>query len=374
MGRCGGVGDPVRILHVITKGDVGGAQTHVVELAAAQRRGGHEVVVLAGCDGDAMARVRTAGVQVEIVPSLGRAVAPTADHAAVGDLGSAFRRIRPDIVHTHSSKGGLLGRIAARLEKIPSVYTAHGFPFQAGAPRLQRVLSFAGEWVGGHLGDAVICLTDSEAELARRSHVAPAESIVVIPNGLPDTLHVRTHRTSEVLRLLMVARFSPPKRQADLIRALSALSDLPWTLSFVGDGAHLAECEALAREVIPGRVEFLGHRDDVEELTATFDVALLWSGYEGMPISLMEAMRARLCCVASDLPGVRELFGKPPVGPLVATDRQLERELRELLVNPTAVDAGGAAARRRYESAFTIEHVLRGVDEVYDKVLTRRPR
>jgi glycosyltransferase involved in cell wall biosynthesis len=362
--------DAVKILHVITKGDVGGAQTHVVELALAQQRRGDEVLVAAGSDGPAMDRLRSESIDVTILGVLGHAVSPRADVAAVGAIRSLIAERRPTIVHAHSSKGGLLARIAARRERTASVYTAHGFPFQAGAPFSQRVQSLIGEWVGGHVGGAVICLTPDEEALARRWHIARRSAIHIVPNGLPDTAPVRPRGRTGPPVLVMVARFAPPKQQRALIEVLASIDDLAWEMIFVGDGPGLDACRSAATP-LGERVRFVGHRDDVGELLAAADVGLLWSGYEGMPIALMEAMRAGLCCVASDLPGVRALFGDPPAGLTAADSDELAAHLRSVIVSRARVDDLGDRARQRYLTAFTIERMVDEVCSVYDSVVAR---
>lgn len=358
----------MRIVHVITKGDVGGAQTYVVELAAAQVGRGDEVIVVAGSDGPAMERARYAGVDVRIRPEITHSVSLRRDREVIARLANDFEKLRPDVVHGHSSKGGLVSRLAARRQRVPSVYTAHGFPFQKGAPLVQRLLSFAGEFVGGHVGDVVICLTDEEAELARRSRVVPADRIRLVPNGLPDTTLRRLpfeERSGgrNALRIVMVARFAPPKRQSEVIDALAELTDLDWTMTFVGDGPDLAAATQLAVALGP-RVELLGHRNDVHDVLAASDVCLLWSGYEGMPISLLEAMRAGLACIGSDLPGVRRLFGDD--GGVIASDTSgLTAALRRLINDPDAVDALGRAARGRYEDEFTMDAMVEATAAAY---------
>ncbi len=124
----------LHIVHVITKGDVGGAQTHVVELATAQLEAGHQVTVVAGTDGPAMDRCRQRRASVVVVPALGEARRRLWQRAALADLRAALTGLRPDIVHAHSSNGGFLARIACRRAGLVCVYTAHGWPFQRARP------------------------------------------------------------------------------------------------------------------------------------------------------------------------------------------------------------------------------------------------
>jgi glycosyltransferase involved in cell wall biosynthesis len=142
----------------------------------------------------------------------------------------------------------------------------------------------------------------------------------------------------------------------------------------VGDGPELAESMALGKRLLGDRVRFLGHRDDVESILAASDIAVLWSGYEGMPVSLLEAMRAGLCCTASDLPGTRALLGDPPAGLLARSRDQLTTALRRLLGERADMSALGARARSRYEERFSAEAMERSTRAVYATVRERRSR
>jgi glycosyltransferase involved in cell wall biosynthesis len=360
----------VHIAHVITKLDVGGAQTHIAELALGQIAAGYRIDIVAGSDGPAATRVAAAGIPIRIVPELGASRGRFNQRAALAAVTRSLAEIRPDLVHGHSSNGGLHARLAARRLRLPSVYTAHGWPFQQGAPWRQRLMSFAGEFVGGHIGNAVIVLTEAERDRAVRARVVPRRRLWVVANGISD-VPPEFRRPSSLgdhpSTLVMVARFASPKLQAELAARLTTLVDLPWTLQFVGDGPELAACRA-AVEAMPslgGRVSFLGHRDDVPEILAASDIGILWSRYEGLPISVMEYMRAGLCCVASDLLGVRALFGDEPAGIVAGSDSELAREITDLLTTPGRIDTLGRRARRRFESHYSVDAMVAATGEVY---------
>jgi glycosyltransferase involved in cell wall biosynthesis len=360
----------VHVAHVITKLDVGGAQTHVVELALGQVAAGHRIDIVAGHGGPAAERAAAAGIPIRIVPELGASHGRFSQRAALAAVTRALGDIRPDLVHGHSSNGGLHARLAARRLRLPSVYTAHGWPFQKGAPWRQRVMSFAGEFVGGHVGNAVIVLTEAERDRAVRAWVVPRRRLWVVANGIgdvPPDLRRSRPLGGRPAVLVMVARFAPPKLQAELAATLAALGDLPWTLQFVGDGPDLASCRAEvdAMPSLDGRVSFLGHRDDVAEILAASDIGILWSRYEGQPISVMEYMRAGLCCVANDLPGVRALFGEEMAGVVVDADEDVARVLTDLLMTPGRVDTLGQRARVRYESHHSVTAMVAATDAVY---------
>jgi glycosyltransferase involved in cell wall biosynthesis len=365
----------MRIAHVITKGDVGGAQTHVLELATAQQIASDSVLVVAGSAGTAVRRARARGIDVVVIPSIDSGSSGPWrmwGRGAFGALASALEEFEADVVHAHSSAAGLLARLVARRHRVPSVYTAHGWPFQRGAPTLQRVFSFAGELVGGHVGDAVICLTPEERHRAERAHVVRRRRVWVIANGLADVrAECRWSSHDGPVGLVMVARFAAPKLQDQVVAALTQLTDLPWTMTFVGDGPRRDAASRHAALALDGRVTFTGHRDDVPRILASNDIAILWSAYEGMPISVLEAMRAGLCCVASDLPGVRSLFGSPEAGAVASDVASLSTVLRGLIEDDAARRALGKRARARYEDAFSAGAMADATRRVYEAVRER---
>ena len=365
----------MRVLHLITKGDVGGAQTHVVQLAGAQQRRGMEVTVIAGTDGWALEHLRDQGVTTIVEASLRHRPGPVADVRSLRRIRSLVRAIQPDVVHCHSSKAGLLGRLAARLERVPAVYTAHGWPFQPAAPFGRRVASRWGERLGARLGGEIICLTQEEIDLAVRAHLCPVGRLHLIPLGLPDDQH-RTPVASAGgwVRVVMVARFAPPKDQAGLVDALAPLADLPWRLVLVGDGPLLEQVRSQAeRAGVGDRVEFVGAQHDVPAWLARAEVAVLWSRYEGMPLAVLEALRAGLPIVASDLPGVRAILGDSGAGLMATSVDGLSAALRLLLASPELRDTMGRAGRRRFTEAFGLDAMVDAVDDLYRSIRGGRP-
>jgi len=115
----------------------------------------------------------------------------------------------------------------------------------------------------------------------------------------------------------------------------------------------------------------LGYSDDVATILAAHDVIVLWSAYEGMPISLLEGMRAGMACVASDLPGVRALFGSPPAGVAAGTQRDLASAFEDLALHPDRRAELGARARARYEARFSATALEHAVADVYQRLLAQ---
>ncbi|WP_253701082.1 glycosyltransferase family 4 protein [Thermus scotoductus] len=362
----------IRLLYLITRAEPGGAQVHLLELLRGFKdRAELHLGVGEDRDGFLIEEARALGVQVHILKHLLHPIRPHEDLLGLFEVASLLKRVNPHLLHAHSSKAGFLGRLAARALGVKSVYTAHGWAFTEGAPKGRRTLALAMERLAGRLSDRVIAVSRYDHDLALRHRVVPLEKLRVVPNGVPDT-PLRAHPEAHPPRLVMVARFAPPKDHALLLRALSGLKGLPWTLDLVGEGPLLEEARRLAEELgLKGRVRFLGTRRDVAAVLAEAQVFVLTSNWEGLPLSVLEAMRAGLPVVATDVGGVGEAVVEGKTGFLVG--RKDEAGLRErlclLLENPALRASMGKAGRRRYEEAFTLERMLLETWRIYEEVL-----
>lgn len=419
----------MKLLYLITRTDeIGGAQVHVRDLARRLVADGHEVAVASGPGmADAYrADLEDAGVVIDEVPHLGRPIRPRADLAALREITALLRHSAPDLVSLHSSKAGWLGRIAARRTSVPCVFTAHGWSFTAGVPRFRAWLYRLAERATARFCDRIITVSEADRRLALGAGVGRAEQVVTVHNGMPDVAPelrrvgggavgglagaasnaaaARAEHPAlegEGLRLLMVARFSSQKDHPTLLEAVARLAresaaaetgvraagggpsgaggdttGAPVELLLVGDGPTEYAVRRRAYDLgIEDRVRFLGSRDDVAELMAASDIYVLATNWEGLPRSIIEALRAGLPVVATDLAGVPELVTHDDNGYLV--ERGDVEELAEMLGRLVA-DAElrarmGARSRERYEAEFTFERMYRGTVGVYESVLESGP-
>ena len=149
----------MRILYVITRSEVGGAQVVVLTYLRSLRESA-DLALVTGEEGFLANEARALGITVFVVPQLVPQVSLRMDWRAVRALYQVIRAYKPDLVHAHSSKAGLIGRVAASLAKVPSVFTAHGFAFTENAGVMRRILAISGEWIAARLGGAVIAVSD----------------------------------------------------------------------------------------------------------------------------------------------------------------------------------------------------------------------
>ncbi|HEX8618744.1 MAG TPA: glycosyltransferase family 4 protein, partial [Thermoanaerobaculia bacterium] len=308
----------MRILQVITRGDeIGGAQMHVLELAKALVADGHEVLV-AMSRGVALAEpLIAAGARVAQSPTLGKNINPAADFASFRFVRQVIRDFRPDVVATHSSKAGVIGRLAAKRERVPCTFTAHGWAFHEQVPLLARSIYRTVERAMAPFANRIICVSRYDHALAIRAGMA-AGRLVHIANGIADVPQSSRSLPGQrdPVRIVMVARFAVPKDHTTLLHAFRKLTGAE--LHLVGDGPLLDSAKQLAADLgVAGRTTFLGARNDVVQILADSDIFVLLSGREGMPISTLEAMRAGLPVVMSDVGGAGETIEDGESGFLV---------------------------------------------------------
>lgn len=362
----------MKLLTIITLPDQGGAQMHLLSLMQGLRAKGFSITLATGREGFLTKKVREIGIETRIVPYLRRQPNVYHDTLAFLHIRKLLRAVQPSLLHLHSSKAGILGRLAGHLCGIPTVYTAHGWAFAEGVPLKQKILSIPLEAAVARLGGHIITVSHYDYALALRYRVASARQMTVVHNGIPDIYYRANPGKLTVPRIVMVARFSPQKDHALLLKALSQLQDMAWQLDFVGDGPLLPSISQLANGLgIGGRVRFLGARSDIGNILSESDIFVLTSRYEGFPISILEAMRAGLPVIASDVGGVSEAVLEGQTGFLIPRGswKTLHSRLKTLLTNPELRVRMGKEGRKRYEQLFTLDRMVNKTLRVYEHVL-----
>lgn len=369
----------MKIAFIITRSDdIGGAQIHVRDLSTALRAAGHDAVVIAGTNGVLADELRAHGVPYYSLHHLGREVGPFQDVRCFSELRATLRKIQPDIISTHSTKAGFIGRIAGKTLHIPTLFTAHGWGFTEGRPPLQALAFWAVERTTAAWAARIITVCESDRMAAVRSRVAASERLVTIHNAMPDIdKKLRARPGISPVRLVMVARLSRWKDQPTLLHALAGLKDLDWHLDLIGDGPLRGQIEDLTKSLgLTARVTFLGFCRDVPEQVAQAQAFLLISKWEGFPRSILEAMRAGLPVVASDVGGVQESVVDGTTGFVIPRGDaiRLRECLRQLITSAELRVRMGEAGRARYEEMFTFDRLVERTTKVYESVLERRER
>lgn len=361
---------PLRIAFVITRSDaIGGAQIHVRDLAGSLVDEGHAVRVWVGGDGPFVAALRDRGIDVTPLRHLVAPVRPLSDVRAVIELRRALAGFGPHLVTLHSSKAGTLGRLAARGLRVPVVYTAHGWPFVEAVPALPRTLYRIVERVTAPLADRLVTVSEHDRALALRVGVGTRDQLVAVHNGVHDVApELRAQPGEGPARLVVVARLDEPKDPFTLLHALGRLRSRPWTLEWIGDGPRRAPAEQLAAALgLADRCGFVGTRTDVAERLARASVLVLPTDREGLPLCVLEGMRAGLPVVASAVGGIPEAVLPGRTGLLVPPGRAdaLARALAALVDDPSTRARMGAEGRRRYDACFSFARQRAATLDVY---------
>lgn len=376
----------MRVLHVM-EATIGGTRRHLGDVVRGELAAGLEVHAAVSSlrqpdfERDIL-DLEACGARVLRLPMV-RALSPARDLAHFRALTRHLERIRPDVVHTHSSKGGALGRAASIATGIGArVHTPHTFAFLFDAMfgALKRRLF---REIEVHLcahTQAVIAVSASEAATIARFGVVDAARVHVVENGIdPAPFSDATPVTraelgvpSGVPLAAVVGLLNVAKGQDLALRALALPGLERLHLLVAGHGEMQAELEALATELgVAARVRFLGYRTDVARLLAASDFVLLPSRWEGLPYIVLEAMASARPVVATPVDGARDLVADGETGFLAAevSAGALAEACGKLLASSAATRTKlGASARARMIARHSAERMIAELAAVYRSV------
>jgi glycosyltransferase involved in cell wall biosynthesis len=345
----------VRILHVITLGELGGAQRYVAELALRQRACDDVVEVAAGTT-DWLDDQRDSFSLVHSIPGLRRQISPAADLRALGALIELIGAGRFDVVHTHSAKAGILGRVAAALRRVPIVaHTSHGTVLAEKLSGRRRAVYWSAERLATSLTHKLFAVSETERGVLERSLGAPGHSIRVM-TLVPRYIRAITARWSPTLGcpsdLVAIGNLYSTKGYDVLLQSVKQLSDRhpDIRLTIYGEGPARSALEAqAARLEIGERVAFAGHTSDAPARLASAGIFVMPSRKEGLPLALLEAMATAVPIVATNVGAIGEAIG-PDVALARAEDpSDLAEKMELLLGSDRARVSAAASARKSYE-------------------------
>jgi glycosyltransferase involved in cell wall biosynthesis len=341
------------------------------------RERGHEVVGTSA-EGPLLDIARAEGFRIEPMP-LARSLNPIAQARAFRALLAFLRREKFDLVHAHMPISGLLARAAGRAAGVPRIaYTCHGFLFNQPGPWWRRHLSLQLERLGGRMTDVFLTVSEEEAEDARRLRIHPRATAVL--NGRDPALFHPDPAARAAIRaelgareedcvIAVVSRLVRHKGHPELLRAMEA-APANAVLWVVGErlasdhGEDLEPHFARAAAALGPRLKRLGYRHDVGRILAAADAFCLPSHFEGLPMSVIEAMLTGLPVVATDIRGPREQVRDGETGFLVPamTVEPLAAALARLSADPGLRARLGAAGRamalERFDEAKVVARTI----------------
>ena len=361
----------MKIAYIITLADqYGGAQIHVRDLSKWMLAHGHEVCVIGGARGIVSEAIENNNVAYHEAKGIVRNIHPIKDIIAFFQVRKILKSLQPAIVSCHSSKAGLIGRLAARSLGQKVIFTAHGWSFTEGISWKKRYVFRTLEWFTSFFSHHIITVSRYDKYLALKNRIAKSKAITVIHNGMPFSPRTQT-QINTIPQLCMVARFSNQKDHTTLLNALSFLTHKDWHLNLIGGGDD-STAQALAIALgIDDRVTFLGQRKDVPDILEAQDIYLLISHWEGFPRSIIEAMRASLPVITTSTAGSPESVDQFTTGYVVPerNPQKLSRAINLLISDPIRCSTMGEMGRLRYEKFFTFDQMAYKTLNVYESVL-----
>lgn len=381
----------LRILRVFSRLNVGGPSLHVIHLAAGLEAHGFRTCLVVGSEsereGNLMDLALERRVDVLALAGLGREIRPFADLRALVGLVRLARRFRPHVVHTHTAKAGVLGRVAARLAGVPVVvHTYHGHVLREYFGRATSAVFRAIERVLARATDGLVTVSDSvKADLVEMA-IAPADRIRVVPLGLelePFTrdlprgvLRADAGCPAEAPLVGMVGRLAPVKDVPTFLRAARLVRERRPEVRFslVGDGPERASLEAEVRALgLADAVCFHGWRRDLPAVYGDLDVVVNASRNEGTPVALIEALAAGRPVVATAVGGTPDVLAGGTHGVLVPAqdEHALAAAIEGTLAAPPS-EARTAGARAHVLARYGVPRLLRDLSALYHELLHAR--
>lgn len=377
-----------RVMHIVTRLNVGGAARQIRLLNAGLPERGFEPFVVSGREGAREGRLAVDGANAVVVPSLVREMRPIDDVRAFRSIAHLLREQRPSLVHTHLAKAGTIGRIAARRSGTPVlVHTFHGHVLRGYfSPAVSRTYLEVERRLALRT-DALVAVSHHVRDELIELGIGSPERWRVIPVGVELETYSDTGGARAAARARfdlptasplvgIVGRLVPIKDLDTFLRAAARLAASHGDAAFVvaGDGELRSALEARARSLLGKRVRFLGWVEDLPALYAALDVVVLTSKNEGTPISLIEAGAAGRPVVATRVGGVSEVVDDGATGWLVPRGDEvaLAARVAGLLDRPEEAAAFGEAAKALVAERFSSARTVEAHAELYRELLERK--
>jgi glycosyltransferase involved in cell wall biosynthesis len=374
-----------RIAHVITESEpFGGAQRNTLLTLKGLLKDGYDTELICGSGGPLIQEARACGVPVHVIPSLIRQIDPLRDCYALLQLYRVLRARQYRIVHTHSNKAGVLGRLAAQWAGVPRIiHTFHSVPpFELNGD-LRSKLYIALERYLGVATVKLICVGEILRQEILTWNIAPEEKVITIYSGIDFLSYVPQRARLETKRLLdlekawpivgCIGRLSEQKSQQHLVQSLAFLKKKypRIQLLLVGEGDLRTLLEEQAQTLgVSSHISLLGERADIADLLNIFDVYAMSSRWEGVGRALTEAMYSALPIVATPVNGVKELIIHEETGLLVppCEPRALADAIDRLSIDPDLAKRLGSNAQRKVIKLMGAQQMISAIEELYERL------
>ncbi len=375
------------VLHIITNLELGGAQKnalYIIDHLDEHKYNKHFISAPRGLLQDQARQIKN--VRFQFLPFLKRRISPINDLISTGMLIRYMRRNNIAIVHTHSSKAGILGRWAAKIAGVPVIiHTIHGWSFNKYMSRFTRAGYIFLERITSRITTKLIAVAENDIKKGIDKGIGDARRYLLVRCGIEldivksDSASMRIKESLGVDKasalIGMIACLKPQKNPLDFIRAAAIIMGKHPKARFilVGDGILRSRIERLIeKEKLTGKVLLLGWRRDIHQLIPIFDVIVLTSLWEGLPIALLEAMAQAKPIVAYDVGGIKEILSNGVNGYLVRAGdvNGLTEKINSLLREKNLSTDMGKKGRASLERGqFTAQHMIAQIETLYAEAL-----
>lgn len=363
----------MKILYLITKSEIGGAQTHVAQLVNFFISNNHEVAVMSLPDGWLENEVKNAGAKFYPNIYFSNNLNPFRLWRAVKIIRNLVKEFKPDIVACHSTAAGFIGRIAVQ-NKIPTVYTAHGWSFEPGTPFWRRLPAIVGEKYAAYFCKKIICVSNYTCNMGVKYGIANQDKFAVIYNGV-EKIEARRNTENSIIKIIFIGRLSRQKDPELLVKAVAGFpQDLIKQLEvlIIGSGSKAGMLNNLAGQNKNFLVKMIGNvpRDKAIGMLKNSDIFVLSTNWEGFPYSILEAMSSGLPVVATDVGGISEAIDSS-CGFLIKRGdvAGMQQALVKLITDKNLRKQMGENAQRIASSKFSLEKMLIETEKIYKEVL-----
>lgn len=360
----------MKILYVITKSEIGGAQTHLSQLVQYFHSKGDELYVMSHPGGWLEKEISG---KATFLPNnyFSNSFNPINAIKGVLEIKKAVKNINPDLVHCHSSGAAAFTRLAV-LNKVPVVYTAHGWGFNLGTSTFQKIAAVAVETLLALFTKKIICVSKFVKNLALRYRIAPENKMIVVYNGVqiePES----TKESGTQVKIITIGRLAEPKLPELLIKSLKACPEevkRMISVLVVGEGEKRSEIENEVGGEISVEIKTIVP-SEIKNALRNSDIFMLLSRWEGFPYSIIEAMEAGLPVIASNVGGISEAVVNGKNGFLVDNNNleQISSCISRLVADRDLRIKMGMESRKTAVELFSLKNMLERTSGVYQEII-----
>lgn len=378
----------IKVTHIITKLELGGAQNNTIYTVTHLDKNKFAPALISGPGGILDEKVKSQFSEVIFCPHLKRPVSIKNDFLALLELLKVIKKLQPDIVHTHSSKAGILGRVAAKLAGVKVIiHTYHGFGFNPEQNFFVRNFYIFLEKLVATITDRIIFVSQQNWHTARSYHIGKETKYLLIRSGIEIEKFLFVRRKYDILTvkkelgipenysvILTIGPFKPQKNLFDFVAVARKVREKKSDTIFlvVGDGELRPELEKRIAEIsATDYIKLLGWQNDVARIMAVSDIFVLTSLWEGLPRSLVEAMVAGVVPVVYAVDGCQDIVISEKNGFLIPVKNTalMAEKILKLLTDKTLYQKISAEAEKSISQQFSIDLMVKQQEKLYKELL-----